>query len=154
MENVAINLDQKSKTYPRLKSIRGEKQVFDKVVIATTEYNFSDSRIRLEGEERTTRTYIYKTKHNPIKIANNAEFDNFYISIRARSLTNCAEDTDNHLLVATLIGTPSREENWELADKNMSKWFPNEFADLNNSVLHSSLTLYLTQALKKPKDSA
>ena len=77
MENVAINLDCEIQNISSTEiTIHGEKQAFDKVVIATEQNTTSQIlELDLEGEERTTRTYIYKTKHNPIKkIANNAEF--------------------------------------------------------------------------------
>lgn len=134
MKNVAINLDCEIQNISSTEiTIHGEKQVFDKVVIATEQNTTSQIlELDLEGEERTTRTYIYKTKQNPIKklqIMLNSEYNSAtspFVHVHSPTALN---DTDNHLVVATLIGTSSREENWELADENMSKWFPNDFAD-------------------------
>ena len=134
MENVAINLDCEIQNISATEiTIHGEKQIFDKVVLATEQNTTSQIlELELEGEERNTRTYIYKTKKNPIKklqIMLNSEYDSAtspFVHIHSPTALN---DTDNHLVVATLIGASSREENWKLADENMAKWFPNDFAN-------------------------
>ena len=134
MENVAINLDCEIQNISATEiTIHGEKQIFDKVVLATEQNTTSQIlELELEGEERNTRTYIYKTKQNPIKklqIMLNSEYDSAtspFVHVHSPTALN---DTDNHLVVATLIGASSREENWKLADENMAKWFPNDFAN-------------------------
>lgn len=134
MENVAINLDCEIQNISATEiTIHGEKQIFDKVVLATEQNTTSQIlELELEGEERNTRTYIYKTKQNPIKklqIMLNSEYDSAtspFVHVHSPTALN---DTDNHLVIATLIGTSSKEENWKLADENMAKWFPNDFAN-------------------------
>ena len=134
MENVAINLDCEIQNISATEiTIHGEKQIFDKVVLATEQNTTSQIlELELEGEERNTRTYIYKTKQNPIKklqIMLNSEYNSAtspFVHVHSPTALN---DTDNHLVVATLIGASSREENWKLADENMAKWFPNDFAN-------------------------
>ena len=134
MEHVTINLDCEIQNISSTEiSIHGEKQIFDKVVLATEQNTTSQIlELDLEGEERTTRTYIYKTKQNPIKklqIMLNSEYNSATSPFVHVHSPTALDDTDNHLVVATLIGTSSRKENWELADENMAKWFPNDFAN-------------------------
>ena len=134
MKNVVINLDSEIQEVTRNGiTIKDQIENFDKVVLATQQNSTAKIlELDLEGEERTTRTYIYKTKQNPIKklqIMLNSEYNSLkspFVHVHSPTALNI---TDNHLVVATLIGKSSLEENWDLADKNMSKWFPNDFAE-------------------------
>ncbi len=134
MKNVVINLDSEIQEVTRNGiTIKDQIENFDKVVLATQQNSTAKIlELDLEGEERTTRTYIYKTKQNPIKklqIMLNSEYNSLkspFVHVHSPTALN---NTDNHLVVATLIGKSSLEENWDLADKNMSKWFPNDFAE-------------------------
>ena len=134
MKNVVINLDSEIQEVTRNEiTIKDQIENFDKVVLATQQNSTAKIlELNLEGEERTTRTYIYKTKQNPIKklqIMLNSEYNSVtspFVHVHSPTALN---NTNNHLVVATLIGKSSLEENWDLADKNMSEWFPNDFTE-------------------------
>lgn len=134
MKNVVINLDSEIQEVTRNEiTIKDQIENFDKVVLATQQNSTAKIlELDLEGEERTTRTYIYKTKQNPIKklqIMLNSEYNSVtspFVHVHSPTALN---NTNNHLVVATLIGKSSLEENWDLADKNMSEWFPNDFTE-------------------------
>ena len=133
MGNVNIHLNSTIENLSKNSvTLNGKVEEFDRVILATSQnitYKFLN--LDLEGEKRQTRTYVYKTKSNPIRklqIMLNSEYDRTTSPILHVHSPTAVNQTKDHLVIATMIGHACQNENWELTDTEMKKWFPNDFA--------------------------
>lgn len=132
MKNVSVHLNSTIEDLTDNSiTINGESKEFDKVILATSQditYKFLG--LDLDGTQRRTRTYIYKTKSNPInklQIMLNSEHDKLESPILHVHSPTANKQGEEHLVIATMIGDICTVEDWELADQEMKKWFPNDF---------------------------
>ena len=133
MSNVNIHLNSNVEDLSKNSvTLNGKVEEFDRVILATSQnitYKFLG--LDLEGEKgklghMSTKQKV--TQSEKLQIMLNSEYDRTTSPILHVHSPTAVNQTTDHLIIATMIGDVCQNENWELSDKEMKKWFPNDFA--------------------------